>query len=227
MAVAQWVLAGLGAGARRLGDSSTSMPLGSRGKSSFEKIEAESACERIWVVEEHVVDLSASPAAMRRLRNADTSPSDADLLANVASGDLRALGVLFDRYEATVKRFIGRLNVARAEIDDLVQLTFLDVPGAAARFDARCSFKSWLLGLAAMVVRRHRRSAFRMATRLAAWATDPSSRAISVPEETLERREAAARAMRALEKLSHRKREVFVMMVSSGHGMDADAPRPP
>jgi RNA polymerase sigma-70 factor (ECF subfamily) len=140
-------------------------------------------------------------------------PPDAELLSKIAGGDLHALGVLFDRYEATVKRYIGRLSVPAAEVDDLVQLTFLDVPGAAARFDARCSFKSWLLGLASIVVRRHRRSAFRMAARLRAWASDPSSLPSSVPVEAFEQREAAARAMQALEKLSYRKREVFVMMV--------------
>jgi hypothetical protein len=48
---------------------------------------------------------------------------------------------------------IGReLGVAPAEVDDLVQLTFLDVPRAALRFDDRWPLRNWLLGLAAVVV---------------------------------------------------------------------------
>jgi RNA polymerase sigma factor (sigma-70 family) len=143
----------------------------------------------------------------------ELAASDVEILGRIGSGDLRALGVLFDRHEATVKRFIGRLGVAPAEVDDLVQLTFLDVPRAAPRFDQRWPLRNWLLGLAAVVVRRHRRSLARAAARLAAWASDPISHSRSSPDEDLERRDAAVQVMRALNKLSIRKREVFVMMV--------------
>jgi RNA polymerase sigma-70 factor, ECF subfamily len=146
-------------------------------------------------------------------RVAEPVASDAEILSRIEAGDLHALGILFDRHEVVVKRFIGRLGVAPAEVDDLVQLTFLDVPGAASRFDGRSSLRSWLFGLAAVVVRRHRRSMARIAAHLAAWASEPSSHVFLAPDEDLESREAAARAMRSLKKLSHRKREVFVMMV--------------
>jgi RNA polymerase sigma-70 factor, ECF subfamily len=150
---------------------------------------------------------------MNRVECTQLSPTDAEIVADIARGDLHALGVLFDRHESTVRRFIGRLGVPPAEIDDLVQLTFLDVLRAAHRFDERFPPKNWLLGLCAMVVRRHRRSVGRMAARLAVWASDPSCQAGAFSVDDLEQRESAARAMRALEKLSHKKREVFVMMV--------------
>jgi RNA polymerase sigma factor (sigma-70 family) len=140
-----------------------------------------------------------------------TALDDPEIVARIARGELDALGTLFDRYEAVVKRFIGRLGVAAADVDDLVQSTFLDVPGAAIRFDPRWAPKTWLLGLAAMVVRRHRRSAQRQAARLAAWASEPWKR--SFPEEDAERHDAAQRAVLALRRLSHKKREVFVMLV--------------
>ena len=149
---------------------------------------------------------------MRPAANASASLSDAEVMASVARGDLHALGMLFDRYEDAVRRFVGRLGVAPADIDDLVQLTFLDVPRAAQRFDEARPFKNWLLGLSAMVVRRHRRSVGRMAARLAAWASDPSHEAPHGFGDELEQRESAMRAMRALQKLSHKKREVFVML---------------
>ncbi|MET0595600.1 MAG: sigma factor, partial [Polyangiaceae bacterium] len=100
---------------------------------------------------------------MNAVAPAMTTMSDAAVLSKIATGELNALGVLFDRYAPTVKRFIGRLGVPRADVDDLVQLTFLDLPGAAIRFDERYSFRSWLLGLAAIVVRRYRRSSRRRA----------------------------------------------------------------
>jgi RNA polymerase sigma-70 factor, ECF subfamily len=103
-----------------------------------------------------------------------------------------------------------------------VQVTFLDLPGAAARFDDRWRFKSWLLGLAAIVVRRHRRGARRHMARLAAWAAEPWRRTHPGPDDGFERQEAARHALSALKKLSHKKREVFVMLAFEGlSGADA------
>jgi RNA polymerase sigma-70 factor, ECF subfamily len=150
---------------------------------------------------------------MKLVSSAMTTLSDVEILSKITEGELYALGILFDRYEPSIKRFIGRLGVARADVDDLVQLTFLDVLGAAPRFDDRWPCRSWLLGLAAVVVRRYRRSLKRQAERLAAWASEPLRRSIPQPDDDLERHQGALRALRALQKLSHRKREVFVMLV--------------
>jgi len=159
---------------------------------------------------------------MRLMAGEIATPNDADLLCKIAEGELYALGILFDRYEHVVKRFIGRLGVPRADVDDLVQLTFLDLPGAAARFDARWAFKGWLLGLAAVVVRRYRRSSRRRMARLAAWASEPWRRTHPGPDDDFERREAAKSALFALERLAHKKREVFIMLVFEGlSGADA------
>ena len=151
-----------------------------------------------------------------------TTPRDADVLCRIAEGELDALGILFDEYEPVVKRFIGRLGVPPADVDDLVQLTFLDLPGAAAKFDERGQFRAWWLGLAAVVVRRYRRSTRRRAAQLARWATEPGRRAAAAPDDDFERQESTARALGALQKLSHKKREVFVMLVFEGlSGADA------
>jgi RNA polymerase sigma-70 factor (ECF subfamily) len=122
------------------------------------------------------------------------------------------LGVLFDRYEPDVRRFIGRLGVAASEVDDLLQLAFLDVVRAAASYDGRPSARGWLFGLAAIVVRRHRRSVARIAAGLVAWGREPRADALTAGQ-TFELHEAAARATRALGRLSPKKREVFVMVV--------------
>jgi RNA polymerase sigma factor (sigma-70 family) len=151
-----------------------------------------------------------------------TTPADAAVLSKIAEGELDALGILFDRYEHVVKRFIGHLGVPTHDVDDLVQLTFLDLPGAASRFDDRWPFKGWLLGLAAVVVRRYRRSARRRAVRLAAWASQPWRHISPGPDQDFEQQEAAKLALLALQRLSHKKREVFVMLVFEGlSGADA------
>jgi RNA polymerase sigma-70 factor (ECF subfamily) len=147
--------------------------------------------------------------------------TDQDLLSEIAGGNLGGLGILFDQYEADVRRFIGQLGVRPAEVDDLVQMTFLDVPHAAASFDGRSAVRSWLFGLAAMVVRRHRRTLGRLAANLVAWARQPS-RELPNAGERFEIHEEAARAQRALLRLSQKKREVFVMVeLEDASGKDA------
>ncbi len=141
--------------------------------------------------------------------------SDAELLVKIAAGELKALGALFDRYEPDVKRFIARMGVGPGDVNDLVQLTFLDVTRAAASFDGRASARNWLLGIAAMIVRRYRRSLLRVAKGLLAWANEPVQ-SPETPGRTFELRESARRAAAALARLSAKKREVFVMVVLEG-----------
>jgi RNA polymerase sigma factor (sigma-70 family) len=138
--------------------------------------------------------------------------TDPELLAAIAGGDLGGLATLFDRYEADAERLIARLGVNAADIDDLMQLTFLDVVRAAASFDGRSSARSWVLGLTVIVVRRHRRSLGRLARSLVAWAREPG-REVPTTEERFEMCEGAERARQALGQLSVQKREVFVMVV--------------
>jgi RNA polymerase sigma factor (sigma-70 family) len=143
---------------------------------------------------------------------ARSTQTDSELIAKIVSGNLGGLGELFDRYEPDVKRFIGRLGVRPSEVDDLVQLAFLDVARAAVTFDGRSSARSWLFGIAAIVVRRYRRSMARVAAGLMAWAREPRFEG-TPPDTASEINQSAARAARALEQLSPKKRAVFVMVV--------------
>jgi RNA polymerase sigma-70 factor (ECF subfamily) len=140
---------------------------------------------------------------------------DHDLLARVAAGELGALGTFFDRHADGVRRFVARLGVPSGEIDDLVQATFLEVLRAAGAFDGRAPARNWVLGIASMMVRRHRRSLMRVARGLVAWGSEPPPPP-ETPGQSFERRESTGRAVRALERLSTKKREVFVMVVLEG-----------
>ena len=147
-------------------------------------------------------------------RCARPSPSDAALLSLIEGGDWAALGALFEIHGTAVRRFILNSGVPGCDVDDLVQQTFLDVPNASRRFDPRFSCRRWLLGIAAIIVARHRRSWGRHAARQAVWACDP---ALQPPQNDtwgeLEWRQGARRALGALERLTSKKREVFQMIV--------------
>jgi RNA polymerase sigma-70 factor (ECF subfamily) len=144
-----------------------------------------------------------------------SGPSDRELVRSIAEGHLDALGELFDRYEPALRRFAVRLGCSRSDADDLVQTTFLEVPRAALRFDAELAVKSWLFGLAAMNVRRHRRSLARRAANLLSWASfkQPiSSSEAPALDADIELR----RVQAAFERLSPKKREVFALVALEG-----------
>lgn len=140
----------------------------------------------------------------------------ASLIASIQGGDLSGLGVLFDHYGDDVHRFLVRIGIPSSDVDDLVQQTFLDVLGAAGRFRADATVKPWLFGIAAMVARRHRRDVGRMFDRLRRWALEPALESPATPDECFELRAQTMRAQRALEALSPRKREAFVLVVLEG-----------
>jgi RNA polymerase sigma-70 factor, ECF subfamily len=144
------------------------------------------------------------------------APLDRELALGVAKGDLEALGVLFERHEPMLRRYFGRLSIAAGDVDDLVQAVFLEVVRAAERYDDRYSVKSWLCGIATIMARRHRRSLARLTARLALWAGLDVEQVVPTPCDMVEHDRAARALWRALEGLSDKKREVFVLVTVEG-----------
>ena len=100
--------------------------------------------------------------------------SDAELLGAVAAGDLAALGALFDRHEPGLRRYLCRMGQPGADVDDLVQATFLEITRAAPRFDGERAGRAWIYGVASIMLRRHRKL-LRRAREINATVTDPAS----------------------------------------------------
>jgi RNA polymerase sigma-70 factor (ECF subfamily) len=146
----------------------------------------------------------------------DVDRSDADLVAAIAAGNLSDLGHLFDRYVDDVRRVVSRLGVPACDLDDLVQQTFLEIPRASVSFRAGAPVRPWLFGLATILVRRRRRSVSRMLTRLQQWALEPRPADSKTPAEELELTSEARRAWTALESISPKKREAFVLVALEG-----------
>jgi RNA polymerase sigma-70 factor (ECF subfamily) len=145
-------------------------------------------------------------------------------MAQVASGQLEALGELFDRHEPEVRRYLHRLGASAGDIDDLVQGTFLELMRAAARFDPSQSARAWLFGVATFMLRRQRRSLGRALARLALWKSASTHEAPpATPLELMEGEELTRRVERALARLSPKKREVFVLVTLEGLSGDETA----
>jgi RNA polymerase sigma-70 factor (ECF subfamily) len=142
--------------------------------------------------------------------------SDAALLAACAVGDSAALGALFDRFRESVERYLSRLQrTSEADLDDLVQATFLTVQRAAGSYRGRGSVGSFILGIATNVVRHHVRSENRRRAMMVVYAkADPLPPAS--PGETAEHREILHRAQEALQALPEELRAVFVLAELEG-----------
>jgi RNA polymerase sigma-70 factor, ECF subfamily len=153
---------------------------------------------------------------LRRLderRVAISDISDEALLAACAVGDSAALGALFDRHHEAVYRLVSRLLRSEpAEIDDLVQTTFLEVWKAARRYTARGTVKSFVFGIAANTVRHHVRSAQRRRAAIADCprpSPPPSSQ--HAPDDALLRSQQVSRLAAALDALPHDLRAAYVL----------------
>jgi RNA polymerase sigma-70 factor (ECF subfamily) len=155
-------------------------------------------------------------AAKRRATPLEQEPSDAELLAQIASADLSALGALFDRHHARVERVLQRTGLNLADVDDVVQATFLEVPRIATTFDGRESCAPWLCGIAIRLGARRRRSLRRLFDHLTAWAKEAPSRDPVHPESVVASRQELAAFERALETLAPKKREAFVLVELEG-----------
>ena len=129
-----------------------------------------------WTVSGRVLPL-------RRIEGVVEEMSDDALLAACAMGDAAALGALFDRHHAGVYRFIGRLSQTDpADLDDLVQTTFLTVQRSARKYRGRSTVRTWLFGIAVNVVRREARSRGRRRRLALAVSAEPTSSPAAVDE---------------------------------------------
>jgi RNA polymerase sigma factor (sigma-70 family) len=147
------------------------------------------------------------------LRAVTSEPaSDADVVLRIANGEMRALGVLYDRYASSLYAFSWRL-VKDESAEDVVQAVFLRVVQVASSFDPHAaSARPWLFGIAVRLVRERRRSFRRFAAMLHArfTAVQPRDRA---PFEPLDHRRDLEHA---LDRLTEAKRVVLLLAEVEG-----------
>ena len=143
-----------------------------------------------------------------------TEPTDAELLATVASGQISALGRLYDRHHAAVLRFAARTCRSSADAEDVTHATFITLTRIAHTYDGRANCRPWMLGVAARHVAERRRSGarfHRFLTRLF-----DGQEAAPDPEPAMAARESLGEVARALDTMSVEKRVVVVLFEVEG-----------
>jgi RNA polymerase sigma-70 factor (ECF subfamily) len=152
----------------------------------------------------------------RRTRRQAAPRTDAELMAAVAAGDLAALGDLYDRYARDVWRAVRRSLFESVDAEDVVHQMFMKLPDLAPSYDGRASCRGWLCGIAVRLALRHRRGMGRFRKMLDAFARTVSLRASGDPERGASTHEELAAFERALQRLTDKKRAVFVLVEIEG-----------
>jgi RNA polymerase sigma factor (sigma-70 family) len=160
------------------------------------------------------VSMAMTGTSSVRWRGVDED--DAQLLRRVSDGDLRPLGVLYDRHQGCVRQFVLRATAGGADADDLTHETFLALASVAGRYDGRPSARPLLLGIAALLVRQHRRGAARFLEVLTSFAIRSGQRATRTPEDAASTTESMRRFDEALARLPQEKRLVLLLVECEG-----------
>lgn len=118
---------------------------------------------------------------------------------------------LFAEHAPFIAAVIQRVSGPGAHIDDLVQETFLVAFRNRDRFDGRSQARTWLYGIAIRLCSRRGRSLRRLAGFLRRLSAEPALEESARPDGELDRAEKRAVVHAALQRLSLRHREVFVL----------------
>lgn len=153
---------------------------------------------------------------LRRVDGAVHELSDAALIAAIALGDQAALGALFDRFQADVYRFVARVAATTPnDIDDVVQMTFLEIRRSATRFDGRSAVKTWIFGIAVNVARTHARGERRKQAAIGRFAEVPAAESEPL-DAAAARTEILERVARAIDSLPFDLRAAYTLCVLEG-----------
>ena len=154
--------------------------------------------------------------------------TDEDLLAAFQAGDAQAFERLLRRHRGPLFTFLLRMVGDRTRAEDLTQEAFLRVVRAAARWEARARFQTWLYTVARnLCVDQSRRDRFRRADSLDAQVPSkdggegpPLVEALAnddaLPDRAADSALVRPALERALDALPSEQREVFLLREQAG-----------
>jgi RNA polymerase sigma factor (sigma-70 family) len=145
----------------------------------------------------------------------DLALVDANAMKRLARGEMSALSVIYDRHNAAIRRFIAHATAGAHDVDDIVHATFLTATKAAPSFDCSLHCRPWLIGIAARLLRRRRRTLARWSRALHELTIRQAS-AQTDPNRDIGARDDLNALLAALSRLSEAKREVLFLAEVEG-----------
>ncbi|MCC6523734.1 MAG: sigma-70 family RNA polymerase sigma factor [Polyangiaceae bacterium] len=154
--------------------------------------------------------LSRSAPAGTKL-DGDVALTDDELVARAQRGDAAAFRELFRAHRQAVSRIAYRMLGAHGDLEDVVQEVFLQVHRSLPDFRGQAKFSTWLHRVAVNVVLMARRRARSRPTFAAEEAGRHEADARPLPDHDLARNRRLAAFRALLDRLSEKKRTVFVL----------------
>jgi len=141
------------------------------------------------------------------------SPTDAALIAAWQGGDEQAAAELVRRHARALARFLAGAGAPEADLDDVVQETFIRAFRAVGTFRGQCRFRTWLLTIGGNVLK----DAHRRAKRARVVPLEDELRSTEGdPHEHTVAGEAEGRLRDGLRALPRLQREVFLLRAQQG-----------
>lgn len=138
-----------------------------------------------------------------------------ELLRLCLAGDAGAWRALYDEHAERVWRFVARMGIGPADVEDVTQEVFVVVHRRLREFDGRVALSTWILGIALRLAQNHRRRQWRQSVgRLLGFGGESGSP--DDPERALAVREAAGEADAILARMTGKQRAVFVLYEIEG-----------
>ena len=138
---------------------------------------------------------------------------DQSLVERWQAGDERAATQIVERHAPALARFAASLGL-RAEIDELVQDTFVRAFAALDSFRGESSLRTWLFTIERRLVLDRRRVEVRRQNEVEVTENDALTSYNAL--DTMVADETKARVTTAIAQLSRMQREVFVLRVQEG-----------
>jgi RNA polymerase sigma-70 factor (ECF subfamily) len=154
------------------------------------------------------------PDSSRRPRaptNIDTVAEVDALVVRCQAGEPAAFRELFRNHKNDVARLIHRMLGHTSDLDDVIQEVFLQVHKSIKDFRGQARFSTWLYRVTVNVVLMHRRAARSRPMFVEAPESQVPSDRAPLPDEQVARRARIRAFNRLLDRLSEKKRTVFVL----------------
>lgn len=145
--------------------------------------------------------------------------SDAVLLRRFAQGEPSAVTEVYQRHVQLLSRVCARMGAGSpADVEDIVQTTFLEAIRSAPSFEGRSSLRGWLVAIALNQTRLHRRTEGRARRKLAEAASiaDSHEQYSEDRELALQRAERVRRVEAAMMQLPELQREALILSEIEG-----------
>ena len=176
--------------------------------------------------ESHASEMSAMPR-LQHLNEVQPAPvpayeTDAELIAAVLEGDVRAAGQFHDRLRPVIEHVMRRiLRGRRDEFDDLVQITFERIVRGLAedRFEGRCHLTTWAGAIAGHVALDSLRRRLREDQRVVRDSQPDQRRASDSTVERIEARDELWRLHDILGRMKPALAEVLILHDVLGHAL--------